>query len=95
MKKENEEEPPEKKIKIAPCRACLGILQEEFMEATLQKVQETLTDCGYDADHFTVAISLPVSLAIRSHSMNLFLSDKIGDTFDEDDVVPIKQVISC
>ena len=52
---------------------------------------DSIRDCGYDADHFTIAVSLPVSLAIRSHSMNIFLSEKL-ETFDEDDVVPIKQV---
>jgi hypothetical protein len=45
---------------------------------------------SYDEDHFTVAISLPVSLALRNHSIGIFLSNKIED-FDSDDVVPIKQ----
>jgi hypothetical protein len=28
----------------------------------------------------------------RQHSINVYLKEKMGDEFDEDDVVPIKQV---
>ena len=48
---------------------------------------------SYDENHFTVAISLPVSLTLRQHSICLHLADKLED-FDEDEVIPIKQV-SC
>ena len=48
---------------------------------------------GYDADHFTIAISLPVSLTLRNHSLNLYLEEKVPN-FDDDIVVPIKQVIT-
>ena len=50
-----------------------------------------MRDSGYDSDHFTVAVSLPVSLALRSHSFNVFLAEKVEE-FDDDEVVPIKQV---
>lgn len=46
---------------------------------------------GYDSDHLSVAVSLPVSLALRSHSVNIFLAAEV-EQFDEDEVVPIKQV---
>ena len=45
----------------------------------------------YDETHFTVAISLPVSLTLRHHSICLYLTEKV-EKFDEDDVIPIKQV---
>lgn len=32
------DEPDSKRIKVSPCRACLGVLQEEFVEDTLTKV---------------------------------------------------------
>ena len=48
---------------------------------------------SYDENHFTVAISLPVSLTLRQHSINLHLDSKL-EGFDEDEVIPIKQV-SC
>ena len=48
---------------------------------------------SYDENHFTVAISLPVSLTLRQHSVCLYLDSKL-ENFDEDEVIPIKQV-SC
>ena len=89
---QSDSQPPEKKAKteITPCRACLGVMQETFMASALEDLAKEIKKCGYDADHFTVAISLPVSLALRSHSLNLFLDEKMSD-FDDDEVVPIKQ----
>ena len=52
-----------------------------------------MSSCGYDADHFTVAVSLPVSLALRAHAVNVMIEEKVKE-FDRDDVVPIKQVKS-
>ncbi len=48
-------------------------------------------ESGFDSDHFTIAVSLPVSLALRSHSLEVFLRQKL-DVFDEDEIIPIKQV---
>ena len=45
----------------------------------------------YDETHFTVALSLPVSLTLRQHAICLYLASQVAD-FDEDDVIPIKQV---
>ena len=57
------------------------------------KVCRDVRNSGYDADHFTIAVSLPVSLSLRSHSLNLYLEEKVPH-FDPDQVVPIKQVKS-
>ena len=35
---ENTEEPPSKKAKILPCRLCLGLLEERYMESALKSV---------------------------------------------------------
>ena len=43
------------------------------MHAELDRVSCDVRDCGYDADHFTVAISLPISLALREHSVKEYL----------------------
>ena len=56
----------------------------------LQVCDEVLA-AGYDADHFTIAVSLPVSLTLRSHALNLYLEENVKN-FDEEQVVPIKQV---
>ena len=35
---ENIEEPPKKKAKVLPCRLCLGLLEERYMESALKSV---------------------------------------------------------
>ena len=57
------------------------------------QISLALTTESYDENHFTVAISLPVSLTLRQHSICLHLASKL-EGFDEDEVIPIKQV-SC
>ena len=64
-----------------------GNFNPDFSRQVCQDVLKS----GYDADHFTIAVSLPVSLTLRSHSLNLYLEEKVSD-FDVDRVVPIKQV---
>ena len=55
-------------------------------------MSKEITNSQYDSKHFTIALALPVSLALRSHSLNLYLEKKL-DTFDDEEVTPIKQVI--
>ncbi len=67
------------------------------MLGQMDRVSVDVRDCGYDADHFTVALSLPVSMALRQHAINVYVAERLAgtddaDQFDEDDVVPIKQV---
>ena len=71
----------------------IGFFATHLTFSNFQVCSEIQT-CGYDCPHFTIAISLPVSLALREHSINLYLKEKLGEDadFDEDDVVPIKQV---
>ena len=35
---ENSDEPPKKKVKTLPCRLCLGLLEERYMESALKSV---------------------------------------------------------
>ena len=69
---------------------CLVIFGFLTVYLTSQVCQDVLQS-GYDADHFTIAVSLPVSLSLRSHSLNLYLEEKVS-SFDVDQVIPIKQV---
>ena len=61
------------RLSSSPCRVCLGILEDGIMHAELDRVSGDVRHCGYDADHFTVAISLPISLALREHSVKELL----------------------
>lgn len=73
------------------CIACLGVLQENFIQTIIDDVSKEIINSQYDSKHFTIALGLPVSLALRSHSLNLYLEEKL-DSFDEEEVTPIKQV---
>ena len=46
---ENIEEPPKKKAKVLPCRLCLGLLEERYMESALKSVSLQST---YSIDQF-------------------------------------------
>ncbi|TRY78941.1 hypothetical protein TCAL_05003 [Tigriopus californicus] len=91
-------EPESKKAKLAEaplsippcCRACLGIMQDSIMAEALSQIGPQLTDCPFDADHFTLAVSVPTSLALREHSLKLILTDRVPGFF-EGCVVPVKQ----
>jgi hypothetical protein len=54
-----------KRARLTPCRTCLGVLQDDIMLPEMDKVGNDARECGYDADHFTVALSLPISMALR------------------------------
>ena len=86
-------EPEAKKAKTEGqlCRACCGVLQEECMDKILDVLCQEIHDSDYVTDHFMVAISLPVSLTLRNHSILVLLDEKV-EGFDEDEVPPIKQV---
>ena len=58
---------------------------------SLLQIEKALEEEQYDETHFTVALSLPVSLTLRHHAICLYLATKVPD-FDDDDVIPIKQV---
>lgn len=72
------------------CLACLGVLQENFIEKIIDDVSEEIQNSQYDSKHFTIALGLPVSLALRNHSINLYLDERL-ENFDEEEVTPIKQ----
>ena len=69
----------------------IAFLKNPTYRQRLFQISSALETESYDETHFTVAISLPVSLTLRHHSICLHLSSKLEE-FDEDDVIPIKQV---
>jgi len=91
IKDEECPEPASKIAKTLPCRLCIGLLEERYMESAFQSIEKALKEEQYDETHFTVALSLPVSLTLRHHAICLYLATKVPD-FDDDDVIPIKQV---
>jgi hypothetical protein len=44
----------------------------------MRDVVECIKNSGYDADKFTLSISLPISLSIRQHALWLHLGKQIN-----------------
>ena len=85
-----------KKMRPNCCVACLGSLQDEFMIPLLDQVAESINSCGYDADTFSLTLSIPMSVAIRQHSLLVHLRQSLPAScvsdLNIDGVVSIKQV---
>ena len=85
-----------KQSKPNPCVVCLGILQDVYMMPRVNEIITSIKTSGYDADKFTLSISLPISLSIREHSLWLHLEkagkDIIDGNLSKEDVTPLKQV---
>merc|ERR1719259_1251842 len=76
---------------VPSCRACCGVLEESRMDPILDRVVQEISESDYESDHFMMAVSLPVSLTLRNHSLQVLLEEAV-DGFDEDEVPNIKQV---
>jgi len=90
-------EPASKQSKPNPCVVCLGILQHVYMMPRMEDIVRQIKDSGYDAERFTLSLSLPISLTIREHALWLHLEKELkesvmGDRHRQTDIVPLKQV---
>ena len=85
-----------KKTRPNCCVACLGTLQDHLMVPLLDQVADTINTCGYDAEAFSLTMSLPLCIAIRQHALLVYLRSKLPascmDGLRDDQVVAIKQV---
>ena len=85
-----------KKKRPNSCVACLGLLQDHVMEPLLSSVVESITNSGYDADSFSVTLSVPMCLSLRQHSLMVHLRQQLPAScvmgLEDHQVVAIKQV---
>jgi len=85
-----------KKARPNSCVACLGVLQDHVMEPLLHSVVQSVNNSGYDADSFSLTLSVPMSLALRQHSLLVHLRRELPAScmmgLEVSQVVPIKQV---
>jgi len=85
-----------KKKRPNSCVACLGLLQDHVMEPLLTGVVESINNSGYDADSFSLTLSVPMSLALRQHSLMVYLRQQLPAScvmgLEDQQLVPIKQV---
>lgn len=85
-----------KKVRPNCCVACLGALQDEWMVPLLSEVAETINNCGYDADTFSLTLSIPMCISLRQHSLLVHLRQKLPPSIVEglsiEKVVSIKQI---
>ena len=84
-----------KKMKPNTCVACLGVLQDHVMEPLLDSVVDSINNSGYDADSFSLTLSVPTCLALRQHSLLVHLRQQLPVScmlgLEDYQVVPIKQ----
>ncbi|XP_045114054.1 tRNA pseudouridine synthase Pus10-like [Portunus trituberculatus] len=58
-----------KKQKFAVCIACIGVLQWGCSEEAIKRLSEAIKDGGHDADGFSLSLSLPASISLRTHRL--------------------------
>jgi len=94
--KEKEEMVGNKRAKTNACVACLGALQDSYMVPKLDQVVESIINSGYDAEKFSLSLSLPICLSLRQHSLVVYLASRLPAScmagMEEENIVPIKQV---
>lgn len=64
-----------KKPKLNPCIICLDLLHDATLESMMQS-EELEKVKEYDCDTFINFISLPTSVLIREHSMEIYMKEK-------------------
>ena len=84
-----------KKMKPNSCVACLGVMQDHVMEPLLDSVVDSINNSGYDADSFSLSLSVPMCLALRQHSLLVHLRQQLPAScmlgLEDHQVVPLKQ----
>jgi len=92
---EKEEMEKDKRVKHNACVACLGALQECYMVPKLDQVVTSIINCGYDAEKFSLSLSLPICLSLRQHSLLVYLASRLPAScmacLDTQSIVSIKQ----
>ncbi|KRT85572.1 hypothetical protein AMK59_2769 [Oryctes borbonicus] len=80
-----------KKVKTNPCVICLGLLQQESLS---QIIQSDKLDKAkqYDSTVFTCSISMPASILLREHSMQIYLKNKFPNIYKENGEIPLNRV---
>jgi len=65
------------------------------MVPKLDEVVSSIINCGYDAEKFSLSLSLPICLALRQHSLLVHLTSRLPASvvsgIESEDIVPIKQ----
>eukprot|EP00092_Neocalanus_flemingeri_P011611 GFUD01012512.1.p1 GENE.GFUD01012512.1~~GFUD01012512.1.p1 ORF type:complete len:491 (+),score=170.04 GFUD01012512.1:48-1520(+) len=96
QEQEKEEMEGCKRVKPNACVACLGALQDCYMVAKLDQVVASIITSGYDAEKFSLSLSLPICLSLRQHSLVVHLANRLPAScvagLEPESIVPIKQV---
>ena len=78
------------------CVACLGLLQDQIMLPFLDQVAGTINTSGYDAQVFSLSLSIPMCIFIRQHALMVHLRKSLPAScisgLKAEHVVSIKQV---
>ena len=79
-----------KRTKPNACVVCLGALQDCYMVPKLDQVVASIINSGYDAEKFSLSLSLPICLSLRQHSLLVNLTSCMADMVEEN-IVLIKR----
>lgn len=71
-----------KKQKKNVCIACIGLLQDEFIDKLLENIETNTDITKYDSAIFACALSLPIAPQLRCFSLNQHLKEKFGFYYD-------------
>ncbi|KAI8433490.1 hypothetical protein MSG28_015525 [Choristoneura fumiferana] len=67
--------PAAKRSRGAPCRSCLGLLQEAAWDDACRAAKDELDKKRYEVSEFACALSAPLSALLREHYMVLTVRD--------------------
>ncbi|CAG7836274.1 unnamed protein product [Allacma fusca] len=76
----------EKKVKVNPCTACLGLLQTGTRHVSLDRVVAEIRESKIESMSFCPVLSVPISILIRAYSIWFYLIKKFPSVY-----VPIKE----
>nr|XP_032525529.1 putative tRNA pseudouridine synthase Pus10 isoform X1 [Danaus plexippus plexippus] len=82
--------PPSKKLKLATCISCLGVLQEFTWQESINMVKEVLDKKGYACNTFACALSAPIATMLRERVITLQLTDEFPG-YDHNSLTPLKE----
>ncbi|ESN95061.1 hypothetical protein HELRODRAFT_179923 [Helobdella robusta] len=94
---DNFDKPVERGTEVC-CRACLGILQKSFCFSNsnfISKVVDMVNKQNFEFIDFYCALSLPVSLLIREHSVYVALNELYPEVYQADASNNINNSSSC
>ncbi|XP_074105412.1 pseudouridine synthase 10 isoform X2 [Cotesia typhae] len=62
------------------CIICLGILQNEIQNSSVEKISREIKLSGFDSEVFTCTLNIPISVKLREKSISTLLNQKTKES---------------